>query len=313
MVLNRIAVLISSLSLVALASLSSCGDASLAKAEDTKRPVVWCASWPIWSLAHQLAGERIALQCALPTDADVEGFVPPRDFLAAMATADLVLLSGAGLEAWTTRANLPSGRVVDTSAGFTAQLVDFPKAEAHSHGPGHAHVHEGTNPHVWLDPKLLDQQARAIHRALRERLPQSTAELDAALERVVLEIAQLDAVCAKIQLAPTEVLVVSHPTWVYLAKRYGWSLVDAHLHSDEPPSEHDLEDLKNALDGRKARAVLFEDAATAEVSTALAAAIGAPVVRFDPDVRRSEADSLRSTIACLRSGVESLAVALAAK
>ena len=295
--------------LVVSITLAGCGDDSHAT-EPVGRPQVWTASWPIWSLTWRLAGDAAQLHCALPTDTDVEGFSPPRDVIAAMASGDLVLLSGAGLEAWTGRVSLPTGRVVDTSAGFADQFVDFPEQVSHSHGGGVAHAHEGTNPHVWLDPVLLERQARAIHEGLVRVLPDRKATLDGKLGELIEELRALDLELKGIALGPDDVLVASHPTWVYLARRYGWTLVDAHLHNDEAPDAENLAALVTAVGGRRVRAVLFEVVPIEAVRAALRGAVDAPCVAFDPDVRRSADDGVRDTIAVLRAGVASLRGAL---
>ncbi|MFO1051403.1 MAG: metal ABC transporter substrate-binding protein [Planctomycetota bacterium] len=273
-------------------------------------PVVWTASWPLWSMAHRIGGELIRLQSALPVETDVEGYEPPRETVLALAKADLVLLNGAGLEAWTTRAGLPLGRVVDASHGFAGEFVQFPHAITHTHGPGGAHTHQGTNPHVWLDPTFAEQEARAVHAGLLALLPAHRAELDAALGTLVTELHAIDQDLRTVKFSDGEVLVTSHPTWAYLVRRYQWPVIDTNLHPNEAPDPVAIAALAEACKGKRVRAVLFEEAPIPAVSEAIRTAVSAPCVTFDPDVRRGKDGAARDTFTLLRAGVDALRKAL---
>lgn len=83
----------------------------------------------------------------------------------AVEAADVVVISGAGLEEFMSDVLLNAGRTIDASG----QIELMCAAEPHSHE--HAHNHE-QDPHIWLSPFNARQMARNICQGLTEIYPQ---------------------------------------------------------------------------------------------------------------------------------------------
>lgn len=291
--------------------LTACGgEASTAGAAAPGKPVVWAAAWPIWSWANRIGGDLIDLRCVLPAGADVESFEPERKTIAAIADAELVLLHGAELEHWAMHASLPLGIVVDACRPLTAELIKLPEGAAHSHGAGEHHVHDGHNPHVWLDPVLAQKQARAVHEGLLRILPEQRAALDGRLATLLADLEALDRECQALRFATDDVVVTTHPTWAYLGKRYGWPLAEAHFHAEKELDDAGLTELAVAAGDKRVRAVLFEVPVPEAAQKRIRELLGAPCIVIDPDVTRSGEQLTRDTGAVLRAGVAALAAAM---
>ncbi|MDA0372541.1 MAG: metal ABC transporter substrate-binding protein [Planctomycetota bacterium] len=277
------------------------------------KPVVLTSSWPIWSLASRIVGDGAQVECLLAPGNDARVFQPDRALLAAMGDADLVLLNGADLESWAATVSLPSGRTVDLSKPLESELLEIEGAICHSHGPGEAHTHDGRDPHYWLDPALAERLVRGVRQALGTVVssPDVGARMDAEVVGILDELEQIDALIAGLP-APVEgeVLVATHPTWGYVARRVGWKVEDVPLDLSAGLNDAQVALLKRRFSEVRPRVVLWEAAPQPEVAERLEKEFGAPSVVFSADALRSESELDLDTVARLRSGVEALAAAM---
>jgi len=106
--------------------------------------------------------------------------------------------------------------------------------EAH-HDHDDEHEPEGLDPHVWLDPILVKQQAKIIYETL--------AQLDASnalfyQNNYKMFIAELDALYLELKtiLAPVKhkAFMVFHPSWGYFAQRFDLEQIAVEVSGKEP-------------------------------------------------------------------------------
>ena len=200
------------LSLVCAASLGSCAS-------------VRCVATTtlVGHIVSQIGGEAIDLTVLLPPGADPHSFEPTPMDLVAVARADVVFISGAGLE--TDLAALlenASGPVVSLSENVDLRTLSG------SLGESETGDYEGTDPHVWLDPSNVGVWAVAVADTLAELDPDDAAAYRdrAALYQVAL--AELDAwIVEQVARIPVErrKLVTDHTVLGYFAARYGFEQV----------------------------------------------------------------------------------------
>jgi zinc transport system substrate-binding protein len=128
----------------------------------------------------------------VPPDRDPAFWRPPIAVIAEYQAADLMLLNGADYAAWTQKASLPRAELVDTSRAFADQLIVTENAITHSHRPEGEHSHAATASITWLDFRQATQQARAIADALKRRLPERAAALEAGMATLEADLLALD-------------------------------------------------------------------------------------------------------------------------
>jgi len=201
------------------------------------RPLVLTTFYPTTYFARRIAGDLAEVRCITPEDEDPATWMPPRDVLAEVQTADLVVLNGAQFEEWPKTASLPADRTVRTALAFRDQWREYPhSAVAHSHGPEGEHTHEGIDGHTWLDPVLATEQARAIYRALAERLPDRKPDLRRNFDRLAGDLERLDEICRGLGGLPElHALYAEHPAYEYVAARYGWKT--RNIDVNDPPEQ----------------------------------------------------------------------------
>jgi zinc/manganese transport system substrate-binding protein len=223
-------------------------------------------------------------------DADVEQVIPdgssPHDFeLSAqdrqvLEEADLVVASGAGLEA-----GIPLDDVDAPQwalADHAGELLAFEEAGAHEHAEDehaaddgdvseeeHAadeeHEHGSEDPHVWMDPTRVAAAAPTLADALAEADP---AGADGYRKRARAYADELDGLDAELDRTLASVpdsdreLVTSHDSLGYFADRYGFEVVATAFPASGPEAEASaglIDEVEGAVNEHEVPAVFAQE------------------------------------------------------
>ena len=258
------------LSCLVLLFAAACGQDGT-KAEAAALPRVAATFHPTAFFVAYVAGEYVEVVRPLPADADPAFWEPSPEALLEIQGADLIVLNGAGFERWAESVSLPDSRVLRTAEGFRQDWIERDSG-SHSHGGLAPHSHGGVDGHTWMDPLQAVLQAEAIRDALKERWPERAAAFDEGFARLRSELEALDGRWRK--LAPGLEglrLVASHPSYDYLARRYGFELTNLDLAPEETLPEPILAELAELAAGNARTLVLWEADPLAETRAALAA------------------------------------------
>ena len=172
----------------------------------------------------RVGGDMIELTVLLPVEADPHAFEPTPQDRVAIARADAVILSGAGLEAGLASIlETATGAVIDLSIAIALRTFD----EA---GHEDEHEHEGVDPHVWFDPMNVAAWADTAAEALAAIDPANAAAYRENANAYRLELESLDLwIVEQVERIPAENrrLVTDHDVFGYFAARYGFEQVGA--------------------------------------------------------------------------------------
>jgi len=156
----------------------------------------------------------------------------------------------------------------------------------HSHGveipkrPGS--VTSSFDPHTWLSPARLTQQARTVTETLTRLDPDRSAIYAANLGDLEIELAALDT-WIRSALAPHQgrAFVVFHPSWGYFADDYGLSQIAIEIEGNEP-SDSEITHLQ--LEAREfgVSTIFVQPEIAGRAARAVADAVGADVAILDP-------------------------------
>ncbi len=234
------------------------------------RLTVFAVNAPLAHMAERLAGEGARVLFPVPKGRDPAFWRPAIADIAAAQRADLILLSGAGYAAWTTKATLPRGRIVDTSADFADRFIAT-ETVTHSHGPEGAHSHVGVATHVWLDLALARAQARAVAAALTRRMPAGAGRIATALAALEAELQALDDAAKAVGAALADrPLLASHPRYQYFARAYGLSIHSVAWDPEQTPDAEAWAALDALAAETGAEAMLWERPPNDATAAALA-------------------------------------------
>jgi zinc transport system substrate-binding protein len=265
------------------ALLASCGaePENTPQAGDSK--LVYASFEPQRWLSAQLVGELAEIAVITAEGEDPLHYTPDEKQLAAIQQAKLVVLNGAGAEPWTDKLSLPLSKTVNTSDAFHDEYIEIQGAIKHSHGPGKEHTHAGTDPHIWLDPENLRRMARAIHASLIKIWPEQKDALGKRLQATEKAIDALHQGFESLGKQPEgEVFVASHPAYNYVARRYGWEMLNLDLDPETMPGDEVFAELKEKLQSHKARYIFWEGEPKAEIAARFKTELGLESVLFSP-------------------------------
>lgn len=170
-----------------------------------------------------------------------------------ISAADIVVISGGGLEAFLHDALESATAVVDASEGIPL----FEPGAAHEHANKHTHVHvhdhehehghhHEHDPHFWLDPHRAQIMCRNICTALQQQYPQYQEIFRKNLDSLVADLEALwqyghenlsDLKCQD--------LVTFHDGFAYFADSFGLHILTSV--EEEPGSETSAAQLKDLI------------------------------------------------------------------
>jgi zinc transport system substrate-binding protein len=255
--------------------------------------------------AQRLAGDAATVTMPVPDGTDPATWQPRIAAIAAVQDAGLIVLNGAGYEAWPTRVSLPRARTVDTTHGMDAELIRL-AGQSHSHGSAPTHSHDGVAPVVWLDFSLAARQAGAIAAALTRALPD--ASVAANLAALQADLADLDAEAKALGAAMQgQTLLVWQPGYEYFGRAYGIPLREVTFDAAEPPTPAQLAALDAAVADTQARLMLWDAAPPPDTATALAARGIMPVIfttAANPPEGADVLAMLQANLAALRAALD---------
>lgn len=240
---------------------------------------------PEWAaLASELGGERVEVYTATTALQDVHRIQARPSLIARARSADLMVCTGADLEAgWlpmvqrqAANSKVQAGRPGDFQAYRAVEMLDVPERVDRTAGD----VHPYGNPHIQTDPHNIARVATALAARMAEIDPAQAAYYRARhadfAARWQSAMTRWSARAAP--LAGLE-LVAHHQSWPYLERWLGVRFV-AYLEPKPgipPPTGH-LVSLLKQIEGRRVRAVIRSAYEDARASEWLSARAGIPAI-----------------------------------
>lgn len=188
------------------------------------------------------------------------------------------------------KAAAPKMKVINTRAGITLRKMDRyfsnrtpASKEKQEKSSDHDHHHDqGLDPHIWLDPILVKEQAKTIYQALVELRPEKEEYFSGNLQKFLTD---LDAVNLEIKEVFSEMtnkkLLVFHPAWGYFCERYGLTQVPIEMEGKEP-GPRELGELIEFAKKEGIKVVFVQAQFSSKQAEAVAKAVNGKVVLIDP-------------------------------
>jgi zinc/manganese transport system substrate-binding protein len=275
---HRLWTVLTSVALVGLAGCSSGGGA--APAETGLRVVA--TTTQVGSLAAEIGADAIGLTVLLEPGIESHDFELTPAAGAALEGADLILISGAGLEGWLDESLETIGnadRVRDMSGGVTLRLPGDAEPlhaegaeDDHDEGDGH----DAVDPHYWLSAPNAVRMAENVRDALAEAAPAEAdgfaARAEAVIDRIGAADAEVRAIIAEID-PDRRKIVTDHDALGYFIDEYGLEFVGSvfpSLDVASEPSARDIETLVGAIRAAGVTAVFTETSVDPRLAAAVA-------------------------------------------
>ena len=243
------------------------------------------ACTPEWaSLATELAGDKASVYAATQALQDPHRIEARPSLIARARRADLMLCTGADLEAgWAPlvqqqsgNAKIQAGQPGYFEAASAATLIDRPARLDRSEGD----VHPAGNPHLHLDPRNIARVAAALGERMATLDPPEAAHYRARTQAFLQRWEEATARWAKEAASLTGIpVVVHHRDLTYLLAWLGMREAGAlEPKPGLPPSSAHLSQLLESLKRQPARAVLRSAYADPRPAQWLGERAGLPVI-----------------------------------
>lgn len=173
----------------------------------------------------------------IPPGAEPHTYEPKPRQLSELSVVDIFFTIGDTFEsAWLNRfrAVNPSMRIEDTGAAIP-RIAMTGHADDHH---GHEEEHDSLDPHIWLSPLLVKNQAKVVYNALVSMAPDHADDFAEGYREFIDEIESLDSELRGIfsDVGDKNRFIVFHPSWGYFADAYGLLQIPIEVDGREPTS-----------------------------------------------------------------------------
>ena len=247
------------------------------------RPVhVLATTYPVWQLARPLVNglENVQLALLIPAATGCpHDYAPTPADLTKVATADVILMNGLGLEApFAPALAQAEARKVDCSQGIDLLGV----RSGHNDEDGHAH-HSSHNPHIFTSPSAAAHMTGLMADALAQACPEQAGSIRnkaTALQNALLAMEQRLAALGAAH--PGASVLLQHDSLAYMMRSAGLKVMAVLQENEEqaPSAARLLECIDHI---RKERPVLLigEPQFSPRPLETLSAETGIPVIQMD--------------------------------
>lgn len=259
------------------------------------RPLVVTTTPVLYSMTLNVAGSDVRVENLLAPGASPHQTTFTPEQAKRIASADLLVMNGAGLELWADGLIRSAGRkdlrTVVASRGVQFLRPDEP-VPLPGGGAGEA-APKNVDPHVWLDARNAMEMVKNIRDGLKALDPARAAAYD---RRAAAYMARLRVLHREIQTRTTRFtrkdFVSFHSAWQYYARAYGLRQVAVlEQFPGKEPSAQYLAGLVDLVDRLKVTAVIAEPQFSSRPAQALARETGATVYTADPEGSRLTASA----------------------
>lgn len=280
----RIALAISMI--VGSATFSACGGMTTPSSANGYRVVATTSIFA--DLARLALGDAVSIESIVPAGVDVHTFEPSPSDAVAIASANIVIANGLGLDPWVTKLVdaagadaadlLLLGEGLDTSDGWIyLDTTSSPNNIVDGVSTG-----IGRDPHIWLDPKGAALYVNRIAARVISDRPDLAEQITSSRDAGVAELKALDAELRD-EFAGVPIdrrrLVSFHDAFGYFARAYGIEIVGVAIQAPgQDPSAKEIAALIEAIRAAKITAIFSESQFPTRVAERIASEAGATVV-----------------------------------
>ena len=257
-------------SVLLLLALAAC---STTNANASPKLVVVTTTTQIRSMTESVAGEWATVRSILPPGADPHEFEPKPSDVQAIATSNLVLRNGVGLDTWL-------DKLISNAGGTHLVQTASTGIPIRNGGAGEP----GGDPHVWFSVTNAMTMTRNIRDALVQADAPHAAAYTANAEAYLTKLTELDTyIEGQIATVPPagRKMVTNHDAFGYYIERYGLTFVGSiipAMSSEAQPSAQDVAALIGKIKAQGVKAIFLESSINPKLAQQVGSEAGVAVV-----------------------------------
>jgi zinc transport system substrate-binding protein len=255
---------------------------------------------PLAGIVRALTPADTKIEVLIPPGVNEHGYEIPPSRLAAIASADLLVYVGLGLEPQVEKfvkdRPAPGRRVIC----FAQVMGETQGEDDHGHHHEHdEHCDHSVDPHLWLDPLAVRTLVRTLVPELRSINP--AAATQEQVDALVKTIEEIDRAYETLRDGTNKrVAVVAHDAYGRLASRYGFETVAISGLNASEPTPSAIAAAVGAIRDRGASVIFVEPQLSKATARRIARACSVEVRTLDPVGGEDWAATMRKNLAELR-------------
>lgn len=261
--------------------------------------------YPIYSLVKEVSGDINQVRM-IGSRSGIHGYEPSASDIKAIYDADAFIYHSRVLESWAGRLepNLhqSSVQVLEASQGLDLLRVPGLEDVEATEGMDEASLYD---PHTWLDPILVGQEALLIADLLADLDPDNSHLYRKNAERLNQQAQDMEqryqAIFAK---ASSDTFVTQHTAFSYTANRFGLRQLGIAGVSEEEPSPRKLAEIKEFVEDYQVQTIFTEKGVSDRLAQSIASSTGVKLkvlnpLEVDPANNQSYLDNLEGVLQTL--------------
>ncbi|AXK48343.1 cation ABC transporter substrate-binding protein [Aliarcobacter trophiarum LMG 25534] len=235
---------------------------------------------------QKIVKDKFNINVMIKPGSSPHNFEPKASQMKALSSSKIYFMIGEPSEkAWISRfkQNAKNTLFVDTTIGVEKIAMQEHTHHEDEHDKHDNHIDEnGLDPHIWLDPISVKNQAKNIYEAVIKIDEKNSEFYKTNYNEFINELENLDKDIKKI-LTPykDKAFMVFHPSWGYFAVRYDLEQISIEIEGKEPKPNELLKLIEDSKE-HNIKIVFVSPQFSQKSAKTISQNIGASVVSIDP-------------------------------
>lgn len=245
---------------------------------------------------ERIGGEYVNVRVLVEKGQSPETFNPTPKQVIALQDAQVFFHTGMPFEdAWNDRIQSVNPKLLWVDLRTEIELLDMEDTAINiADGVHHIHHHENKDPHIWLDPLRVIRQLETIVQALKNMDSINKIEYDSNTKKLIKELLFLhQEIEDLLKPTPKKVFALFHPSWGYMADRYGLKQIAIETGGKEPSAKQ-LGKVIEYIKQHNIKSIFVQEQMDTRLAKTIAHQISGEVITIDP-LAKDYINNLRET------------------
>jgi ABC-type Zn uptake system ZnuABC Zn-binding protein ZnuA len=232
---------------------------------------------------EQVGQNRVSVTPLLTGLESEHTYTPKPGDIIAIKQARLLIQIGLGLDIWV-RGLIENSGNSDLAIVTVSNGIPLIRDDGASAGSPEARLHEGGNPHIWLDPENAKIMIREITDGLIKVDPSGKDFYLKNQGNYLLKIDQTESYLqAEMKGIRNRTIVSQHPAWPYFARRFGLKVAGNIVNQiGAEPSAKKIASLIQIIKKQNVKVIITEPQLSPKIPEMLAAETGTKLIVLSP-------------------------------
>lgn len=254
---------------------------------NTGKLKIFTSFYPMYFIAKEIAKDKAEIVNMIPAGVEPHDWEPTLKTMAQLQESDMFIYNGAGMERWAYSVieNIDKNRTAIVEASKGLELIGSEDVENeldHSALEEH-HDHGDYDPHVWVSPMNLKQEALNVLNALIEKDSKNEAFYKENYQNLAERLDKLDTdIRQAAKSFKGNIIVTSHEAFGYFAKEYNLEQISIRgISPQQEPSPAKLVEIVELCRGKNIRYIFVEKFVNPKYSETIAREIKGEVLTLN--------------------------------